>query len=126
MLRSGGFLGQAQALLKDGELPPQTESFVRSLAGGDALGLTQTLVPMEKWKRDALQEILSNWIELLEGALTSRAGGQAVSALSRTLASSLSSPQLYDALKHLKKAHLYCQSNVSPAAICGYLNWALR
>ena len=30
------------------------------------------------------------------------------------------------AVKVLDKAAQYCQSNVSPAAVCGWLNWALR
>ena len=79
MVRSGGFLGQARELLETGDaLPPQTEGFVRSFAARDALLLTQTLVPMEKWKRDALTEILDSWAQLLESALTCRAGGAAV------------------------------------------------
>ena len=69
--RSGGFLGQARELLENGDsLPPQTEGFVKAFAGKDALLLTQTLVPMQKWKRDALAQILTQWLELLESAPT--------------------------------------------------------
>ena len=40
MVRSGGFLGQARALLSDeAAVPPQTEKFVRAYAAGDSLGL---------------------------------------------------------------------------------------
>ena len=125
--RSGGFLGQARQLLSSGDqLPPQTESFVTAFASRNALALVQTLVPMEKWKRDALSEILTSWLELMEGALASRSGVQAVSPLARQLATSRSSPELRDAVLHLKKAVEYTQSNVSPAAVCGYLEWALR
>ena len=47
--RSGGYLGQAKALLESGSaLLPQTESFARSFAARDTLGLVNTLVPMEK------------------------------------------------------------------------------
>ena len=125
--RSGGFLGQAAALLKDGDqLPPQTESFVRAFASRDALGLMQTLVPMEKWKRDALADILTGWLELLEGALACRSGVQAVSPLARQLAAARPAGELLEGIRHLKKAVEYTQSNVSPAAVCGYLQWALR
>ena len=127
MVRSGGFLGQARELLENGDaLPPQTEGFVRSFAARDALLLTQTLVPMEKWKRDALTEILDSWAQLLESALTCRAGGAAVSSHARNLATSRSSPELLAALEAVRKAREYALGNVSPAAVCGWLAWKLR
>lgn len=126
-LRSGGYLGQARQLLEDGQaLPPQTEGFVRALARGSALELTQTLVPMEKWKRDTLIQQLQSWLELCEDALAARLGGIQASSLSRSLAEARSSAELTDAVSCLKKALDYAQSNVSPAAVCGWLAWALR
>ena len=125
--RSGGFLGQAQTLLRGGsELPVQTEEFVRAFAGRNSLALTQVLVPMEKWKRDVLGGILQSWLELMEGALASRSGVRAVNPLSRQLAQSRSGPELLAAVESLKKAVDYTAGNVSPAAVCGYLVWALR
>jgi len=127
VFRSGSFLGQARKLLGEGrELSPQTEQFVRAFAEGDSLLLLQTLVPMEKWKRDALSEILAQWLDLLEGALTSRSGLEAVSAHSRELARQRTAAEIYDAVQAIKKGLDYVQSNVSPAAICGWLTWALR
>ena len=127
MARSGGFLGQAREILQNGDaVPPQTEGFVRSFAGRDALGLTQVLAPMEKWKRDPLVEILRSWLEIVEGALASRTGGIQASALSGQLSTGRSSEELLNAAHHLKKAIEYTQSNVSPGAVCGYLSWALR
>lgn len=126
-VRSGGFLGQARELLRSGDaIPPQTEDFVRSFAARDALGLVQTLTPMEKWKRDALAPILQSWLALLEEALVCRTGGAAVSKHARQLAQSRGSADLYDAARQIKKALEYIRSNVSPAAVCGYLQWALR
>lgn len=125
--RSGGFLGQARELLKSGsQLPPQTEGFIKAFANKDTLGLMQTLVPMEKWKRDALSEILSSWLELVESALASRSGVRAVSPHARLLAQMRTGAELHDAVLSLKKADAYTQGNVSPAAVCGYLEWALR
>ena len=104
----------------------QTRDFVQAFSARDALGLMQTLTPMEKWKRDALADILEGWRELLESALASRSGIRAVSPLSRKLAQSRSSPELLNAVQCLQKAVDYTTGNVSPAAVCGWLEWALR
>lgn len=122
--RSGGFLGQAKALLEEGlSLPPQTAAFVRAFAGGDALALTELLVPMEKWKRDALIPVLSGWLALLEEAL---AGYREISTLAGEIAARRTAPDIYRAIQALQKALTYAQGNVSPGAICGWLAWALR
>ena len=127
MMRSGGFLGQAQEILQSGEaLSPQTVAFAEAFAGRSAMALAQVLAPMEKCKRDQLLDILSQWLEVLEGALAARSGMTAVSAQSRLLSGSRSSQELMDAIRHIQKASLYAQGNVSPAAICGWLVWALR
>lgn len=127
MARSGGFLGQAKEILAEGgALLPQTESFIRCFAARDYLGLTQTLVPLEKWKRDALLELLFSWKDLLEQAFACRTGGRPAGRLAQSIAASRSSAELLHAVKVLDKAALYCQSNVSPGAICGWLQWALR
>ena len=127
IVRSGGFLGQALELLESGgEVPPQTEGFVRAVCAQDPLLLTQTLVPMEKWKRDALSEILQNWLELVQEALADRSGHAAVSALARSLSQSRTAGELLSISRRLKKAQEYTMSNVSPAAVCGWLCWELR
>ena len=125
--RSGGFLGQARTLLEaDAADGPQTEDFVRALCDGDALLLTRTLVPLEKWKRDALIPLLRQWTEILEGALVIRSGGEALPPLSAPLAAAKNGSQLLQAIGHLQKCTEYAQGNVSCAAICGYLQWMLR
>ena len=125
--RSGGFLGQAKQLLSDGaQVPQQTRDLVEALCRRDALLLTQVLVPMEKWKRDALEEILRGWLEILEGALVTACGLEAVSPLARRLASSRESRDLHVLYETVKKARDYTLSNVSPGAVCGFLAWALR
>jgi len=127
IMRSGGFLGQARALLQTGDkLPPQTLAFVDAFVRKDALLLTQTLTPMEKWKRDALAEILTEWMALLEEALASRGGIRAVSPLARQLSQLRTASELRHGLLTLKKAADYTRSNVSPAAVCGWLQWELR
>lgn len=126
-VRSGGFLGQARALLEQGNaMAPQTEGFCQAFANRDALLLTRTLVPMEKWKRDDLGQMLEGWLELVQAALVSRCGLAAVSPQARQLARQRTAEELEQAAGCLKKAMEYLQSNVSPAAVCGWLEWALR
>ena len=125
-IRSGGWLGQAKALLSEGASVPQTDAFVQAFAQRDALLLTQTLAPMEKWKRDQLIPVLEDWIGLLENALVSRAGLPAISAHERTLSAARSSQELMNALKSLKKGRELALGNVSPGAVCGWLQWELR
>lgn len=125
--RSGGFLGQAKALLESGEgVSPQTQAFAQAYGDGDALDLTQLLTPMEKSKRDALAETLKQWLDLLENALMSRSGADTVSPLARELARKRTAPALYGGIQALRKALDYTMSNVSPAAVCGWLSWELR
>ena len=124
--RSGGWLGQAKALL-DGDGPvPQTEAFVQAFANRDYLLLTQTLAPMEKWKRDQLVPMLDSWIELVENALASRSGLPATTSLARTLSAQRSSQELMNALRALRKGRDLAMGNISPGAICGWLQWELR
>ena len=125
--RSGGYLGQAQALLEKGTaIDPQTQEFARCFAAKDTIGLLQVLVPMEKWKRDQVLPVFTQWVQLLESALTSRYGMQALSPAAQALSTSRSSQELTNAIRQLQKAIEYTQGNVSVAAVCGYLEWALR
>ncbi len=123
--RSGGWLGQAKQLLQT-EVSPQTQALVKSYAARDAVGILRVLVPMEKWKRDALNAILAEWIDLFENALTCRAGLPAASPMARELSAGRTSQELMAAVTALKKALEYAQGNVSPGAVCGWLQFQLR
>ena len=125
--RSGGYLGQAKALLESGAMiSEQTTRFAQCFGKKDSLGFMQLLVPMEKWKRDQLIPELEQWIRVLHGAMLCRAGIQVPMALSRELSALRSPDELMTAIGILKKVIEYVQGNVSPGAICGYLAWALR
>ena len=127
MVRSGGYLGQALTLLEAGEaLSPQTEGFVRGFGNRDTIALLQALVPMEKWKRDQLIPELQQWTDLAENALACRSGAPAATPMAKALSQSRSSRELLNAIRNLQKATEYAQSNVSPAAVCGWLAWVLR
>ncbi len=125
--RSSGYLGQAIALLESGtELPEQTLAFLKAYAARDTFGLLQTLVPMEKYKRDALMETLSQWVEFLEGALLHRSGTAVTTPMAAEISAARSGRELLFAIGQLQMSIEYAQGNVSPAAICGNLAWTLR
>ena len=125
--RSGGYLGQARILLEQEDaIPPQTEQFLNSLAEKNVLELSKTFLSMEKWKREQLIPLLGNWIALLEEALACRSGMRCLHPMTEVLASRRTSQELMHAVSCLQKAVLYAQSNVSIAAICGWLSWELR
>ena len=125
--RSGGYLGQAKELLQSGELRcPYTEQFLQCFTSRNTLALVQLLVPMERWKRDQLLEVLGRWEEALQSALVSRSGIRAISSSVRQLSTARSSQELMEAIQHIQKAITYTQGNVSVAAVCGYLQWVLR
>lgn len=126
-VRSGGYLGQARALLEQGAaLPPQTEQFLNAFANKNVLELTKVLASMEKMKRDQLLPLLESWTALLEEALACRSGMRSLHPMTETIAAQRTSQELMQAIGHLQKVITYGQSNVSLAAICGYLTWQLR
>ena len=125
--RSGGYLGQAVELLEgsDGMDGPTLE-FLDAFARRDALALLRVLVPMEKWKRDRLIPTLQLWLQILQEALSCRSGASTLTEQARRIAASRSSADLLAAICQLQKSVEYAQGNVSCAAICGSLQWALR
>lgn len=125
--RSGGFLGQAIRIMTEGlAMAPQTEAFAAAFAAKSALLLTNVLAPMEKMKRDQLLPLLESWVQLLESALAYRSGSSAVNTAARDIGTMRSPGDLTNAIMALQKAIAYAQTNVSPAAICGWLSWKLR
>ena len=63
---------------------------------------------------------------LLENALTASCGMRTVSDQARRLAAALDSRTLHRQYTLVRKAREYTLGNVSPAAVCGYLEWTLR
>lgn len=125
--RSGGFLGQAMELAASGSaVSAQTAGFSEAFAARDSLALLRVLAPMEKWKRDDLQRELETWLTAVEAALVCRSGLPSPTAFAGKLSAARSAAELLSAAGALKKAIVYTQGNVSPAAVCGWLEWALR
>ena len=126
ILRSGGYLGQARALLQGSTMSEQTRRFAACYAARDVLGMTQLLVSMEKWKRDALIPVLGEWLELMGQALASRSGLPVCAEEAAQVAAARRSRDMMQCCTVLRKAMDYAQANVSCAAVCGWLCWALR
>lgn len=125
--RSGGYLGQALAIMEDGaDLPTHTQNFLQAYSARDAYALTAILVKMEKWKRDDLLDALHQWTFLLENALAHRSGMTVSTPMAQELTAARSGSELMHAITNLQKAIEYTQHNVSTGAVCGYLSWALR
>ena len=125
--RSGGYLGQAIQLLEQGDaVSPQLESFVAGYGQKQQMQVLNALAPMEKWDRERFAKELIQWQQILQQALLCRSGVSVTSEHARLLGSQRSSAELLQALRHIQKAIEYAQGNVSVAAICGHLTWALR
>ncbi len=126
VLRSGGFLGQARQLLaEDSFLLPQTVAFAQAFAQKDTAGLLQVLVPMEKWKRDALIPCLEQWQQTLTQSLSCRAGMPAVSPQAQAIAAGRTARDIRQAAQTVQQALSDAWGNISPGAICGWLTRAL-
>lgn len=127
MGRSGGYLGQALRLMEESEdTSENTLRFLQAYAGSDSLHLARVLVPMEKWKRDALAAELEQWLLVLSNALTARSGIPAIQPMADRIGAARSGQDILRAVKSLQKAIDYTKRNISPGAVCGYLLWQLR
>lgn len=122
IVRSGGYLGQAQELLRaDVGCLPQSEEFVRAFCADDAALMLRTLVPLEKLKRDELKPILTQWYEILTSALSVRNHLPGMFAECELIAQKRSDAAILDAIDLIKKAQTLLEANVSPAHVCGML-----
>ena len=122
MLRSGGYLGQAIDLLREGsELLPQSKAFAEAFCTGSAGDLLRVLAPMERLKREQLRPILLQWTELLSSALASRSGLPAISPECNRIAQRRTDTQLLHAVQAVQHAISLTDANVGTAHICGML-----
>lgn len=120
--RSGGYLGQALEFLHSAEgLFPQTLQFAQAYCSGSRLELLQVLAPMEKWKRDQLLPVLTQWHMLLEQAMTVRAGLPASLPQCRQIAQHRTGAELLHAIQVLQRAQELANANVGVGHICGAL-----
>ena len=126
-VRSGGYYGQAAALLAGADtVSPQTEASARAYAGKDRLALTMLLTPLEKWKREDFSQLLRQWLVLLQGALAMRAGAPAVSPQAEQISQSRTAAEIFHTIRCLQDAQQAVLSNVSIGTLCGALQVQLR
>lgn len=124
--RSGGYLGQAFQLLADSGKEGSVRDFAPMYAGRDFIGISLLLARMEKLKRDAFVEEMEAWLQLLQNALSCRSGLSGISEQSIQISQQVEGARIMQGIRALEKAIDYAQANVSVAAICGWLQWALR
>ena len=123
--RSGGYLGQAAEVLKEGEVVSgRTKAFAKAFLDSDPVAMTRLMVGMEKTKRDQAVEEVEQWLHLLQNALSCRSGLPAVTQEIKQL-SRQDPAKLLCAIRELEKAITYLKSNVSVAAVCANLQWTL-
>ena len=123
--RAGGYLGQAAALLQEALYAPQTLEFAAAYERKDILMLTQILCAMEKLPRAKLQELLTQWRQLLADAMVVRTGltgSEEASSIGR----SRTGADLSAALRILQQALDACAANIGTGHICGWLAAVLR
>ena len=123
--RSGGYLGQAVDLLREGEvISARTQAFAKAFLERDPVAMTRLMVGMEKTKRDQALTEVEQWRQLLQNALSCRSGlsavGQEIKQLSRQ-----DPARLLNAIRELDKAITYLKANVSVAAVCANLQWTV-
>lgn len=123
--RSGGYLGQAAELLREGEvISARTQAFAKAFLERDPVAMTRLMVGMEKTKRDQALTEVEQWRQLLQNALSCRSGlsavGQEIKQLSRQ-----DPARLLNAIRELDKAITYLKANVSVAAVCANLQWTV-
>ncbi len=120
LFRSGGYVGQGAELLRGAFYLPQTLEFAKAFGEKDLFALTMVLSAMEKQPRPKLQEILTQWRQLLTDAMVTRAGlpgSREAAAIGR----SRTGADLAAAAALLQRAQDACAANIGGGHICGWL-----
>lgn len=119
-LRSGGYLGQAQALLQGELLLPQATEFSRCFSAADRSGLVRLLYQMEKLPRDKLAQVLLQWKQLLTDGLQVRNGLPGMPEAA-ALGQKRTAADLAAAAATIQQAMDHCAANIGVGHICGWL-----
>ena len=121
-----GWLGKGLAFLeRNGKQSPQTEAFVKAYAAKSKVGIAEVLVPMQKWKRDALIPELQKWAEVIHSAIGYRYEFPMPREDAKLIGDARNTQELISAARALRTAIDYAQDNVAVTTICGYLEWML-
>lgn len=126
-LRSGGYLGQAIALLSENAaLLPQTEAIAQAYAQKDLPALLQALIPLEKRKREQLTPILSQLIGVLKDALDARAGLSGGTELAARIRVNRTAQETLSAIRRLQECESLLDRNVGVGHVVGALRVYLQ
>lgn len=122
IVRSGGYLGQALALLEElATLLPQSKALTQALCGNSETALLRVLVPMESLKREQLRPVLQEWYCLLASAAACQRGQPATCPEAKQIANHRSPAVLLSMLDSLRHATELLEANVGGKHICGML-----
>lgn len=121
-----GYLGAAYSILSDGAFLPQTLALARCFAARDAFGLLQTLLPMEKYKREQLLPVLTGLRRLLCMTLRARADAGRADETMQLLLRARTGAELLQAAQSCRQAADDLAGNVGVGAVVGGLCISLR
>ena len=117
-IRSGGYLGQAEALLKQEEsLSPLAATLLNAYAKKDRSAIITACFSLERQKREVLLELFPECRRMLSFALSA----PSLHPVAQALARGRSRGELSDAARVFADAISLLQANVSPAHTCGKL-----
>lgn len=117
-LRSGGYLGQAEQLLKQEEsLSPQAAALLNAYAKKDRSGIITACFALERQKRETLLELFPECRRMLSYALSA----PGLHPVAQALQKGRSRMELSSAAQSFAQAISLLQANVSPAHTCGNL-----
>lgn len=121
-----GYLGPACEALKDGIFLPQTLAIAKSFAARDTLSLLQALVPLEKYKREQLLQIVAELRRLLCTVMRARAGAFRPDEMMQQILLSRTGTEILHAIDILEQAGDDLNNNVGVGAVIGGLCVGLR
>ncbi|MEA4966460.1 MAG: DNA polymerase III subunit delta [Oscillospiraceae bacterium] len=118
---AAGYLGQALVSLERPCHTPRTDAFAAAFADRNLLALLETLVPMEKWKREQLLPELQEWESLLVCALAARCGRPCPDQAACSIRNGRTAREILAATEKIRQAEDFCNANVAVGAVCGAL-----
>ena len=121
-----GYLGPACEALKEGIFLPQTLAIAKSFAARDTLSLLQALVPLEKYKREQLLQIVAELRRLLCTVMRARAGAFRPDEMMQQILLSRTGTEILHAIDILEQAGDDLNNNVGVGAVIGGLCVGLR
>jgi len=125
-VRGGGYLGKTLQILESELLLPQVEQMIAGYAARDNYAVLQSLLQMEKWKREQLRPALAQLRLLLCDAMLLRAKRPAAFEGAKRLLENRTGSELLSAAQNLQYAMDALDANAAVGAVIGWLCVHLR